>query len=167
MKRRITSNKFFLFQRATRGIEKDVYETLIAPYENDLPASLSDGLRRVCADHKYAFYGYNLLNTEAVKSVSCNIVPLPNAFYTDAWAFLITKNSPYKGLINWRWDNEIKSTRYTTDSSLQLWVPRKLPSTKRHVHILFRNKSFNLRKLRQVCSTCHTASVLLVIIWNL
>ena len=78
MKRRITSNKFFLFQRATRGIEKDVYETLIAPYENDLPASLSDGLRRVCADHKYAFYGYNLLNKEAVRSVSCNIVPLPD-----------------------------------------------------------------------------------------
>ena len=105
-----------------------------------MAASLSDGLRSVCADPKYYFYGYNVLNTEAVMPVSCNIVPLPDTFYSEPLAFVITKNSPYKGLINWRWDNQIKSTRDTTDTSLQLWVPRKLPSTKWHVHQLFRKR---------------------------
>ena len=158
---------FFLFQRATRGIERDVYRKLIAPYKSDMPATDSDGLRRVCADPKYAFYGYNLLNTEAVGSLSCQVVPLPDTFYKESWAFIISKNNPYKGLINWRWENKIKSTRYMTDSSLHLWVPRKLPNTKRHVHQLFRNKSFNLRKVRQFCANSQMSYVLLVIIWNL
>ena len=41
-------------------------------------ATDSDGLRSVCADPKYSFYGYNFLNTKAVMPVSCNIVPLPD-----------------------------------------------------------------------------------------
>ena len=102
MKISISSNKFYLFQRATRGTERAVYKKLIAPYKTDMAASLSDCLRRVCADPKYSFYGYNLLNIEAVRSVHRNIVPLPDTFYIETWAFIITKNSPYKGLINWR-----------------------------------------------------------------
>ena len=130
MKRRITSNKFFLFQRATRGIERDVYEKLIAPYKNDLLDSYLNGFRRVCADQKFALIGFNILYNELARELSCQVVPLPDTIYRDKWALLITKNSPYKGLINWRWDNKIKSTRYTTNSSLQLWVPWKLPNTK-------------------------------------
>ena len=148
MKRRIIQTSVFLFQLAKEGIERDVYKKLIVPFKSDMPISDSDGLRRVCADPKFAYIGFNHLNTDFARSLSCHIVTLPDTFYREAWAFIITKNSPYKGLINWRWDNEIKSTRYTTDSSIQLWVPWKLPSTKRHVHQLFRKKSFNLRMVR-------------------
>ena len=157
----------FLFQLAQEGIGRDVYKKLIAPYENDMPNSTLDGFRRVCADRKFAFIDLNILDKELATELSCHVMPLPDAFYSHRYAFIIIKNSPYKGLINWRWDNGIKSTRYTTNSSLKLWVHWKLPSTKRHVHQLFRNKSFNLSKVLQVCTNSQMSYVLLFIIWNL
>jgi hypothetical protein len=47
-------------------------------------------------------------------------VPLPDTSYRDQWALIISKNSSYKGLINWRWDNKMKSIRYITNNSLLL-----------------------------------------------
>jgi hypothetical protein len=91
-----------LFQLATGGIERAVYKTLIAPFINDLPTSQVDGFRRVCADHKYAYFAYNILNTNYSKSLPCQLVPLPETSYRETWAFIITKNSPYRGFINWR-----------------------------------------------------------------
>jgi len=61
-----------------------------------------DGLRRVCADKKYAYIGINPMHTEFVRKLPCQLVPLPGTSYRDAWAFIMSKNSPYKGLINWR-----------------------------------------------------------------
>jgi len=51
------------FQLARGGTESAVYKTLIEPYKNDLPTLASDGLRRVCADKKYAFFGPEFLKT--------------------------------------------------------------------------------------------------------
>jgi hypothetical protein len=51
----IPSIKVFFFQLATGRIESVAYKKLIDPFKNDLPASDSDGFRRVCADHKYVF----------------------------------------------------------------------------------------------------------------
>ena len=98
----IPSIKVFFFQLATGGIESAVYKKLIAPFKNDLPASHVEGFRRACADHKYAFFGPNILTTSLSLSLSCQLVPLPDTSYKDQWAFIISKNSSYKGLINWR-----------------------------------------------------------------
>jgi hypothetical protein len=92
----------FFFQLATGRTESAVYKKLIAPYKNDLPATYMDGFRRVCADHNYAFFGPNSLITEFSLSLPCQLVPLPDTSYRDPWAFVISKNSSYKGLINWR-----------------------------------------------------------------
>ena len=92
----------FWFQLAKDGIEREVYKKLIAPFKKELPASHLAGFRRVCADHKYAFYGPNLLNTNVSLSISCKVIPLPGNSYSDPCAFIIPNNSPYKGLINWR-----------------------------------------------------------------
>jgi len=101
------------FQRATGGIERAVYKKLIAPFKNDLPASHLVGFRRVCADHKYAYFGPNVLNSNFYLLFSCKLLPLPGTSYREPWAFIISKNSPYKGLINWRWENSMKTIRYT------------------------------------------------------
>jgi len=92
----------FLFQGNTGEIESAVNKRLIARFKNDMPASVSDGLRRVCADKKFAFFGIDLLNTELARTLPCQLVPLPGTSYRKPWAFVISKNSPYKGLINWR-----------------------------------------------------------------
>jgi hypothetical protein len=90
------------FQLATDDIGSAVYKKLIAPFKNDLPTSYFDGIRRVCADHKYAYFGLNVLNTNFSLSHPCQLVPLPETSYKVPWAFINYKNSSYKGLINWR-----------------------------------------------------------------
>jgi hypothetical protein len=92
----------FLFQRATEGIESAVYKKLIAPFKDDLPVTPLDGLRRVCSKKKYAYIGTNPSKTEFEMTLPCQLVPLPGTSYREIWAFIISKNSPYKGLINWR-----------------------------------------------------------------
>jgi hypothetical protein len=92
----------FFFQLATGGIERAVYRKLIAPFENDLPTFDFEGFKRVCADHKYAYFGTNLLKTKFLMPPPCQLVPLPENTYREQCAFIISKNSPYKGLIKWR-----------------------------------------------------------------
>ena len=96
----ISSIKVFFFQLATGGFERAVYKKLIAPLKNDLPASRIDGLGRVCAVKKYAFFAFET-NVRSL-SLSCHLVPLPDTSYRDPVAFIISKNSSYKGLISWR-----------------------------------------------------------------
>ena len=109
------NKSFFFCQLATGGIRSAVYEKLIAPFKNDLPASHMDCIRRVCADKKYAYFGPSVWNKEYSYSLSCSVVPLPETSYSVQWALTISKNSSYKSLINWRWDNKMKSSRYITD----------------------------------------------------
>jgi hypothetical protein len=91
----------FFFQLATGGIESAVYKKLIAPFKNDLPVSHLVGFRRVCAEHKYAYLGPDILKIKFM-SLPCQPVPLLHHTHKEAWGFIIPKNSPYKGLINWR-----------------------------------------------------------------
>jgi hypothetical protein len=79
-------------------------------------------------------------------------VPLPETSYRETWGFIISKNFSYKGLINWRWDNIMKSIQYKTEKSRLLWVPCKMSKTEKHVQVLFRHKRFKQRKVRQVCT---------------
>jgi hypothetical protein len=90
------------FQLATGGIESVVYQKLIAPFKDDMPVSHLAGFKRVCADHNYAYFGSNLLHTKYLMSLPCQLVQLPKPAYRETGAFIISKNSPYKGLINWR-----------------------------------------------------------------
>jgi len=131
----ISSKKVFYFQLATGGFNSAVYKKLIAPFKNDLPASILEGFRSVCAGHKYAFLGPNLLKTKYSSSIPCQLVPLPETFYEVRMASAISKNSTYKSLINWRWDNKINSITYMTDSS-RLWVPHNSPNTKVYICLL-------------------------------
>ena len=92
----------FWFQLATGGIEREVYIKLIEPFMHDLPASAVEGFRRVCTDHNYAYFGSDLLNPKFSLSIPCKVIKLPGNSYRIQSAFIIPKNSPYKGLINWR-----------------------------------------------------------------
>jgi len=98
----MSSIKLFLFQLAPGEFERVVYKKLIAPFKDDMPASHVDGYRRVCADHKYAYFSLNLLKTKHSLSLPCQLMPLPETSYQVPSAFLIYKNSSFKGLINWR-----------------------------------------------------------------
>jgi hypothetical protein len=132
----------FYFQLATGGIESAVYKKLIAPIKNDLPVSFLVGYRRVCAEHKYAYLGPDILKA-GFMSLPCQPVPLPEPTYKATWGFIIPKNSPYKGLINWRWVNWMRSISYMTHKSRYLWVHDKLPNSGRHFCLLFDTRALN------------------------
>jgi hypothetical protein len=93
---------FFPFQLADGGIESIVYKKLIAPFKDDMADTFSEGLRRVCADHKYALIGFAAPDTISFFTASCHVVPLPDKYYRYTEAFIVSKISPYKRLINWR-----------------------------------------------------------------
>jgi hypothetical protein len=86
---------------ATGGTDRAVYKKLIEPFMNDLPTSHFAGFRRVCTDDKYAYYGPNIMNTNISLLFPCQMVPIPGMSYREPWAFILSKNSTYKGLINW------------------------------------------------------------------
>ena len=92
----------FPFQLAKGGIERTIYIKLIAPFVHELPASEFEGFGKACTDHKYAYFGTNFLKTKIPFFIPCKVIPLPGISYKDPWAFIISKNSHYKGLINWR-----------------------------------------------------------------
>jgi hypothetical protein len=77
-----------------------VYKKLIEPFKNDMPLTDLDGLRRVCDDHNYAYIG--TLDIHDSQKLSCQVMPLPETSYTVTGAYIISKNNPYRGLINWR-----------------------------------------------------------------
>ena len=106
----------FSFQLAKGGTESAVYNKLIAPFKNDMPNSYVEGFGKVCADHKYAFFGVNILKTKVSLPVPCQVVSLHGTSYKDQWAFIFRKDSPYKTLINWRLDNKMYSFRHMTDN---------------------------------------------------
>jgi hypothetical protein len=62
-------------------------------------------------------------------------VPLPDTSYKVPWAYGISKNSSYKGLINWRWDKKMNSITYMTDIS-RLSAPHNSPNTQGHFCLL-------------------------------
>jgi len=95
-------NESEIFQLATGGIESAVYRKLIAPFKNDLPNSELKGFRWTCADHNNAYIGVNVLKRNISLLLPCQLVPLPETTYKVQWAFIISKMSSYKGLINWR-----------------------------------------------------------------
>jgi len=127
--------KVFYFQLAKGGIESAVYKKLIAPIKNDLPVSVSDGFRRACADHKYTFLGPDYWKTKYSWSLACQLAPLTETSYKFPWAFIISKNSSYKGLINSRWDNKMNWLTYMRDNS-RFCVTQISPNTHGHVCIL-------------------------------
>jgi hypothetical protein len=98
----LTTKKSFFFQRATEGTESAVYKKLIAPLKNDMPVSDLDGVRMACADHKYAYIGPKHMVNYFSSTISCQLVQLPGTYYLYTIAFIISRNNPFKGLINWR-----------------------------------------------------------------
>jgi hypothetical protein len=140
----------FSFQLATEGIESAVYKKLIAPFKNDLPTSNMDGLRRVCADHNYAYVSPNILFTNFSLSLPCQLVPLPGTYYKDPSAFIISKNSPYKGLINWRWEN-IWSQLDKWQAIHKFMISLQVHQDKTFLSVISL-KGFNYRNVRKVCN---------------
>jgi hypothetical protein len=93
---------FCYLQRATDGIERAAYEKLIGPFIKDLPRSSSEGFRRACDEHKYAYINTDIYRKLISSTLSCQLVSLPGTSYPETLTYIISKTSRYRRLINWR-----------------------------------------------------------------
>jgi hypothetical protein len=88
-------------QEAEEGIENAVYKKLIAPFKNDMPSSIIEGFKEACTRQKYAYVD-SFLSQQSKRAILCQLVTLPGTSYPEPLTFIVSKNSPYKSLINWK-----------------------------------------------------------------
>jgi hypothetical protein len=92
-----------VLQEETEGLKSTVYKKLIAPHKNDLPTGNFEGFSSVCdCRHKYAFISSAFAGKYWARKLSCDLTTLPETYYPESLTFIISKNSPYKKLFNWK-----------------------------------------------------------------
>ncbi|XP_033607560.1 probable glutamate receptor isoform X2 [Cryptotermes secundus] len=96
----VLQNSSFLniFDGAVGGLESEVYKKLIGPFKSDLPSTNDEAFERVCTRNRYAYMCSHFFS----QIVPCQLVALPGTSYPETLTYIITKNNPYKSLINWR-----------------------------------------------------------------
>jgi hypothetical protein len=92
-----------VLQAQTEGLENIVYKKLIAPHKNELPTTEFEGFTKVCdIRHKYAFMAPVSSGQYFERILSYHITALPYTSYPEWLTYIISKNSPYTKLINWK-----------------------------------------------------------------
>jgi hypothetical protein len=90
----------FLFQNSKDPLMNQIYDKLVAPYEDSLPVDDIEGLRRLCSIRNYALaaHTFNLINVGYIPN--CSITVVPEAFFPATIAVALSENSPYKEVFN-------------------------------------------------------------------
>jgi len=94
----------FFQQASEESIMRQVYEKLILPNRHDASPDTVSGLQRVCDQSKYAFVVDSMRAFSVSNSVTCDLVAVPDAFIPASATFLIAKHSPFRRLINSKYD---------------------------------------------------------------
>jgi hypothetical protein len=86
----------FLFQNSKDPLMSQIYDKLVAPYENSLPVDDIEGIEHLCSIRNYALasHTFNLINLGRIPN--CTITALPEAFFPASVAVAFSENSPYK-----------------------------------------------------------------------
>jgi hypothetical protein len=95
---------FCFLQQTTDPILRQVYDTFIASKRNNLPTDSKFGLSKICQNKNYAFVTSCLIATYMKNSLSCSIMPLPEAFTKEYLSLAVTKNSVYLDIINHKYE---------------------------------------------------------------
>ena len=76
-----------------------IYKKSIHPYELTLPQSNLEGLKEVCSRKKYTWMAAEIIVFLYIRSLNCELFPIPEAFIPGHGSMAIKKNSPYKEVI--------------------------------------------------------------------
>jgi hypothetical protein len=77
---------------------QELFRKLIQ-FEPNLPDSTEEGIRQVCLG-RYAFM--TTLHLISWQHVTCEVVALPGESFPVSMTIALTKNSPYKEVINYK-----------------------------------------------------------------
>jgi hypothetical protein len=77
-----------------------IYDKLVAPYENSLPVDDIEAIQRLCRIRNYALatHTFALMNLGYIPK--CSITVVPDAFFPGSIAVALSVNSPYKEVFN-------------------------------------------------------------------
>jgi hypothetical protein len=89
-----------LSQKSKINTLNEVYGKLIHPDINNLPSTDSEGLQRICRNGKYSYLVSQTTLRGLARSIPCNIVGVPQAYYTITASMIISKSSPYRRILN-------------------------------------------------------------------
>jgi hypothetical protein len=90
----------FLLQEATDPVLKEIYEKFLAPNIKSLPKSPMDGLQKVCDESRYAIAIDSFDVRQNARKLTCELLPVPHAYFWVPASFIINKKSPYKELFS-------------------------------------------------------------------
>ncbi|XP_069696795.1 glutamate receptor U1-like [Periplaneta americana] len=95
-----SSSAFSFFRNTTDKLMQDIYWRLIAPQQQALPRTTSEGLQRVCEDYKYAFLATRESTEQLAANLSCRLTALPRAYLPGSRAMAVARGSPYLGVFS-------------------------------------------------------------------
>ena len=87
-------------QNATDPLFKQIYEELVKPGMNNLPATYYEGVHRMCTSN-YAFVTSAVLMTKFSANASCEIMAVPSTYMPGYSGMVTRKKSAYFGIINY------------------------------------------------------------------
>ena len=88
-----------MFQDSKDPFMKQVYWKMIHPEMESLPSNVSEGLRRVCARAKYAFFTAET-DMDTQQDSPCTITRVPGTTFVSHLSMAVQKGSPYKRMLD-------------------------------------------------------------------
>ncbi|PSN41904.1 hypothetical protein C0J52_06805 [Blattella germanica] len=90
------------FEHTNDPLLNRIYDKKVVPYRSSLPRDDIEGLERLCSWDEYALATntYNLISMDF--SPNCTITPVPQAFIPASIAIATSKDSPYRGIFNYK-----------------------------------------------------------------
>jgi hypothetical protein len=93
---------FLFYQKSKIHTLNEVYRKLIHPGVENLPSSDSEGLQRICRTEKYSYVISQTTLRGLARSIPCNIVGVPQAYYSITASMIISKSSPYRRIFSFQ-----------------------------------------------------------------
>ena len=91
-----------LFQNSSNKLMRDIYEKLIAPHEDQLELYDTFGLSLICSEKKYAHLVSAYILMIPMNHINCSFSLIPRAYYPGMYTIALAKNSPYRGILNFK-----------------------------------------------------------------
>jgi hypothetical protein len=80
----------------------DIYEKLIAPYEDTFGEYEKWQLYKICREKKYAHFGSAYMLLLKSNRPPCSITLIPQAYYPGMYTIPTVKKSAYHGILNFK-----------------------------------------------------------------
>jgi lipase chaperone LimK len=82
---------------------KEIYNRIILQKEKDMPNTIREGIRRLCNEPKQALMATSVTVTSTQYiAYQCHVTKLPRTAIPGSLSFVISKDSPYRELFNYK-----------------------------------------------------------------